>query len=766
MKKVLIILLLCVPAFQSTPGYSFELAWKGPTDIFLGLYTTDLDDDGLSEIFYFHYGEDNEFILSVLDTFSNVLWEIQVEEYPRYTFFEDVTGDRTKEIIFVTRMSDIIEEMDTNKGEWQIDCLNAEGTTLWTRTTEMDSDWSRYLGNRCNINLADINEDGYDEIMVANLILDRNGNIIRKYGDNYSISGLIRGDAHAETKLILEKEIDSLFAEKDVYGAFCRIVAIDGDILWEREFTEPTYLSFIEVEHEERLFYIQDDSVIEVDLSTYEEKSRINIDSDYVGEFIPLKFDVFDLDNDGEKEFVLIIVDNQSYGHTTVYVYDNEFHFVWKYTDHRSYVIVNDLDNDGKYEFLINYLSPFSFSCEGVERTFFRVLDYDKSERWTIQFDFDYSVPSIYDIDADGAREIIFWVDLSPKTCRAEDEEEPQETSQVFAPLEGGRYLYIFDPEGTIEKQIDISSGSPKIIQDLDGDGDLDMLYWELWEDYGMRVYTNTRFKGPLDEISGPETLEEVDLGERGVERDFLLGPASYYTYEKFRSFLRNPLFFLWIYEKNATIPLSMLVIHGLLFSLVLVSMLKKSDGWEPLWGIKRALLFLVLSYFSPAALAFLGYTLVRSSADFRKALGFIRITKKQLVIALAVGFILLVVSWVATFLMSVHHVDLPESNTEERLEESFVKTVFEILVAAPIVEEALFAGFLYPILRKRLGVKKGIVLNSFFFAFLHLKLILIPLYFMTAIIKMYAYERTHCINVPMIIHFIHNFFVIAMILT
>ncbi len=767
MKKVLIILLLCA-VFQPIPDYTFELAWEGPSDIFLGLYIADLEDDGLSEIFYFHYGEEKEYILSVLDTFSAVLWEIQVDEYPNYTFFEDITGDGFKEIIFITRITDMIDEMDTNRAEWQIDCLNAEGTLLWTKTTEMDSDWSGYLGNRCNINFADINKDGFDEIMVANLILDRHGNTLLTYGDNYSISGLLRGDSQSEMRLILEKETEPYFTGRDVYGAFCRITTVDGTILWEKEFKKPTYLQFLEVEQKEKLFYIQDDNVTEVDLETYQENPRIKIDSDYMGEFVPLRFSIVDLDNDGEREYVLIILDNHSYGDSSIYVYDSEFQLVWEYTDHRFYATVNDLDNDGKYEFLIDYFYMFNFWCGGSDRTFFRVLNHDKSERWTIQIDFDHSTPRISDIDADGVKEIIFHVDLSPETCfqNVEDLEESQENSQdIFTPLETGKYLYIFDPEGVIEKQIDVSSGAPKLIQDLDGDQDLDMLYWEFEKGYSMRVYANTRFKGPLDEISGLETLEEVDLGERGFKRDFQLDPSSYYTYEKFRSFLRSPFHFLWIYGKKTTIPLSISVICGLAFSFFLVNMLTKRNDWEPVWGIKRVILFLVLSYFSPAALGYLGYVLVKKSADFKKGLGFVRITRKQLITAFTVGVFLFAIAWVVTLLLLIYDVDLPESNTEEQLEESFVKTVFELLIAAPIVEEALFAGFTYPILRKKMGIRMGIALNSFFFALIHLKPILIPLYFVPAVVKMYAYERTHCIYVPMIIHFVHNFFIVLMIL-
>ena len=155
----------------------------------------------------------------------------------------------------------------------------------------------------------------------------------------------------------------------------------------------------------------------------------------------------------------------------------------------------------------------------------------------------------------------------------------------------------------------------------------------------------------------------------------------------------------------------------------------------------------------------------MKKSADFKKVLGFIQITRKQLAIALTVGVSLFVIAWVSTLLLLIYNVDLPESDTEEQLEESFVKTVFELLIAAPIVEEVLFAGFIYPILRKKMGTRTGIALNSFFFALIHLKPILIPLYFVPAVVKMYAYERTHCIYVPMIIHFLHNFFIVLMIL-
>lgn len=73
--------------------------------------------------------------------------------------------------------------------------------------------------------------------------------------------------------------------------------------------------------------------------------------------------------------------------------------------------------------------------------------------------------------------------------------------------------------------------------------------------------------------------------------------------------------------------------------------------------------------------------------------------------------------------------------------------------IFAPISEELYFRGFLYPALRRRIGVKGGIVVASLIFGGLHYDLVrMIPLVF-GGIWLNWLYERSGTIYAPMMAH-------------
>jgi len=85
------------------------------------------------------------------------------------------------------------------------------------------------------------------------------------------------------------------------------------------------------------------------------------------------------------------------------------------------------------------------------------------------------------------------------------------------------------------------------------------------------------------------------------------------------------------------------------------------------------------------------------------------------------------------------------------------------MVITAPFLEEILFTGYPYPLVRTQWGIYRGIGSVALFFAVLHPEFALIPLYFAVAAIKTVAYERTHCIYVAIIIHLINNLFAYAL---
>lgn len=83
------------------------------------------------------------------------------------------------------------------------------------------------------------------------------------------------------------------------------------------------------------------------------------------------------------------------------------------------------------------------------------------------------------------------------------------------------------------------------------------------------------------------------------------------------------------------------------------------------------------------------------------------------------------------------------------------IAIVIMSLIIAPIGEEALMRGFIYPILRRKLSVTSTIVVTALLFAMLHGNIVQIILTIPLGIALGYLYERTHnllaCIGMHML---------------
>lgn len=77
--------------------------------------------------------------------------------------------------------------------------------------------------------------------------------------------------------------------------------------------------------------------------------------------------------------------------------------------------------------------------------------------------------------------------------------------------------------------------------------------------------------------------------------------------------------------------------------------------------------------------------------------------------------------------------------------------------VAAPIVEEFLFRGLLYPLLRGRLKVLMAVVVSAFLFAFLHFYPTLIPALLTMGVVLAVLAERYDSILPSIVVHALNN---------
>lgn len=84
--------------------------------------------------------------------------------------------------------------------------------------------------------------------------------------------------------------------------------------------------------------------------------------------------------------------------------------------------------------------------------------------------------------------------------------------------------------------------------------------------------------------------------------------------------------------------------------------------------------------------------------------------------------------------------------------------------LVAPVVEELFFRGFLYPALRRRLGVAGGIVVSAVVFGLFHANAWLIFPTTAIGMILAYLYEREGSLGPPIMLHSLNNLISIVVI--
>ena len=78
-------------------------------------------------------------------------------------------------------------------------------------------------------------------------------------------------------------------------------------------------------------------------------------------------------------------------------------------------------------------------------------------------------------------------------------------------------------------------------------------------------------------------------------------------------------------------------------------------------------------------------------------------------------------------------------------------------VVVAPVAEEVIFRGYLYPVVKRYAGAFVSIAVTSLLFAVLHGHAASVPALFTLALCLALAYEKTGSLLVPMIMHAVFN---------
>ena len=82
---------------------------------------------------------------------------------------------------------------------------------------------------------------------------------------------------------------------------------------------------------------------------------------------------------------------------------------------------------------------------------------------------------------------------------------------------------------------------------------------------------------------------------------------------------------------------------------------------------------------------------------------------------------------------------------------------LLHVLVIAPIVEEVIFRGYIYTILKSKIPIIFATIINSTLFALIHYNVLSYILLFVLSIFLTYIYERNGSIICPIIIHSLFN---------
>jgi membrane protease YdiL (CAAX protease family) len=113
----------------------------------------------------------------------------------------------------------------------------------------------------------------------------------------------------------------------------------------------------------------------------------------------------------------------------------------------------------------------------------------------------------------------------------------------------------------------------------------------------------------------------------------------------------------------------------------------------------------------------------------------------------------------------------LPEYKQQE-IVLNFKSSLFEdkvilihVLVIAPIVEEVIFRGYMYRILKSRIPIIFAMIISSTLFSLIHFNVLSYILLFVLSIFLTYIYERDGSIICPIIIHSLFNLMMSTLII-
>lgn len=87
----------------------------------------------------------------------------------------------------------------------------------------------------------------------------------------------------------------------------------------------------------------------------------------------------------------------------------------------------------------------------------------------------------------------------------------------------------------------------------------------------------------------------------------------------------------------------------------------------------------------------------------------------------------------------------------------ALIALCFSSIIIAPIMEEFAFRGFIYNVLRQRVGIIAATLSSSLFFGAVHVSLAQTPVLFIFGCAQCCLYEKTQSLRYPILLHMVFN---------
>lgn len=220
-------------------------------------------------------------------------------------------------------------------------------------------------------------------------------------------------------------------------------------------------------------------------------------------------------------------------------------------------------------------------------------------------------------------------------------------------------------------------------------------------------------------------------------------------------------------WRSEAVIRLLLLVSLSYLLGALLATSLAKSGAGQHFGNPKFVTFALVTLVFYLATLFFIRAFFREHNIGWSQALGFFSPSRgRGLVLSILVAVIVLPIAHALTELSTlvlIHfHVQAPEQPTVQTLKSSVSwnqRILFGVIaiLLAPLVEEILFRGILYPTLKQKGYRRLALWGTSLFFALTHSNVpTFVPLTFLAVILTL-LYEETSTLLTPILTHSLFN---------